>query len=706
MNSTYPSVTALCGFLKSKNIDCKSFDLSLEVILQIFSKQGLKNIFNSTDVSLLSDEILQRTFSLRENYIEKIEFIISFLQGKNLSQAYNFIQPGFLPEGKYFALSEQNEFAFCEMSIIDKAKYFCSLVIDDLTYFIQQTISDKFGLSRYAEKMVTESPTFDEIEEYISQTPNLIDELISNTIYRKVKKEKPEFIGFTIPFPGNLLGGLIAAKRIKGDFPAIKIILGGGYVNTELRNISDSRIFKYCDYITLDDGELPLFNIVRNFSKKKKVWVRTFLSRKNKIIYLDDAAIKNITHNSLPILSFDGININKYFSMTEMLNPMHKIWSDGFWIKMTIAHGCYWRKCNFCDVTLDYIGRYSPAKSKTIVNYIEKLIQQTGITSFHFTDEAAPPALLREVSLEILKRKLNITWWTNIRFEKAFSENLCRLMALAGCVAVSGGLEVADERILKLINKGITVEQVSIVCYNFQKAGIMVHAYLMYGFPSQTEQELINSHEYVRQFFKNKLIQSGFWHQFILTIHSPISKNPTKFGIEITSNINNSFSNNNLAHFDKSGVDYQKYSSGLKKAIYNYMHGVGLEMKLQNWYDFRIPKPSVKSNEIKNILSKYLSDEIYKGKVLWVAGEPTKCKINKNKTLLKIHGNDLIGEWKLSSPIADWVVLAYRIIRSNSFGTTRFEELFDIDRKINLELSNFFKTKTWNEIKQTALLII
>ena len=706
MNSTYPSVTALCGFLKSKNIDCKSYDLSLEVIIKIFSKNGLAEIFNSIDDNCLSDEALIRTYELREKYIERIDAIISFLQGKNLTLAYNILQTGFLPEGNYFLSAWENENYFGKMSNIDKAKYYCSLVIDDLTFFIRRTISNQFGLSRYAEKMISDSKTFDEIEKYLLQPPNIIDRIISDTIYQKVNKEKPEFIGFTIPFPGNLLGGLISAKRIKGDFPAIKIIFGGGYVNTELRNISDSRIFKYCDYITLDDGELPLFNIVRNFSKKKKVWVRTFLSRKNKIIFLDNAAIKNITHNSLPILSFDGININKYFSMTEMLNPMHKIWSDGFWIKMTIAHGCYWRKCNFCDITLDYIGRYSPAKAETIVNYIEKLIQQTGITSFHFTDEAAPPALLREVSLEILKRKLSITWWTNIRFEKAFSENLCRLMALAGCVAVSGGLEVADERILKLINKGITVEQVSIVCHNFQKAGIMVHAYLMYGFPSQTEQELINSHEYVRQFFKNKLIQSGFWHQFILTIHSPISKNPTKFGIEITSSMNNPFSNNNLSHSDKSSVDYQKYSSGLKKAIYNYMHGVGLEMKLQNWYDFKIPKPSVKSNEIKNILSKYLSDEIYKGKVLWVAGEPSKFKINKHKTLLKIHGNDLIGEWKLSSPIADWVVLAYRIIRSNSFGTTRFEELFDLDTKIKLELSKFFKTKTWHEIKQTAFLII
>lgn len=54
----------------------------------------------------------------------------------------------------------------------------------------------------------------------------------------------------------------------------------------------------------------------------------------------------------------------------------------------------------------------------------------------------------------------------------------------------------------------------------------MVHAYLMYGFPTQTAQETIDSLEMVRQMFEQGIIQSGFWHQFAMTAHSPVGLDP------------------------------------------------------------------------------------------------------------------------------------------------------------------------------------
>lgn len=704
MNSTYPSVTTLCGFLKSNDIYCKSFDLSLEVILKLFNKNGLKKIFNAVDISKFNNENIKRIYWLRKNYMDIIDLIISFLQGRNLSQAYNILQPGFLPEANYFKTIDETDSSFGEMSIIDRAKHYCSLVIDDLTDFIHETISENFGLSRYAEKVVTNSATFDIIEEHLHQAPNIIEQLTEDLILKKVKKERPDFIGFTIPFPGNLLGALIAARKIKKHFPSIKIIFGGGYVNTELRSISDNRIFQYCDFITLDDGELPFLNIIKNYSRKKKEWVRTYYCKKNKIVYSDNSLKKNIAHDLLPCPSYDGIDVKKYFSMTEMLNPMHKIWSDGFWIKLTIAHGCYWRKCTFCDVTLDYIGRYSPAKAKNIVDNIEKLIRETGITSFHFTDEAAPPVLLKEISLELIRRDIKITWWTNIRFEKSFTEGLCKLMSHAGCVAVSGGLEVADERILKLINKGITLEQTARVCYNFQKAGIMIHAYLMFGFPSQTNLELVNSLEYVRQFFQNRLIQSGFWHQFILTIHSPIAKNAAKYKIEIVDSSLKPFANNNISHIDYSNIDYEKFSPGLKKAIYNFMHGIGFGYPLQYWFDFIIPETTINPNSVQNMLDykNYLLK--LNEKVIWIAGEPIIKTLNKNKVQLIIHTNDSIGEWILNSSNADWIMNSYLLIKNNSIGTIKLSDLVNIFKTKKNILNKFFNSREWLEIKEISLI--
>ena len=120
----------------------------------------------------------------------------------------------------------------------------------------------------------------------------------------------------------------------------------------------------------------------------------------------------------------------------------------------------------------------------------------------------------------------------------------------------------------------------------------MVHAYLMYGFPTETEQETIDSLEVVRQLFENNCIQSAFWHQFTTTVHSPIGVNPEEFDITITGPNFEGFAQNDLWHDDPKGTDHTKYKTGLNLALHNYLNGVGFDMDLQEWFDFDI-EPTV-----------------------------------------------------------------------------------------------------------------
>ncbi len=285
-----------------------------------------------------------------------------------------------------------------------------------------------------------------------------------------------------------------------------------------------------------------------------------------------------------------------------MANPMHRLWSEGCWNKLTLAHGCYWHKCSFCDTSLNYIKHYESAPASVLVNRIEQVIAQTGRRGFHFVDEAAPPSVLKEVAKELLHRKIGISWWTNIRLEKAFTEDLCRLLATSGCIAVTGGLEAASDRLLKLMNKGVTVRQAAQVCDNFSRAGIMVHAYLMYGFPTQTEQETIDALEIVRQFFDEGLIQSAFWHRFTATVHSDVGKNPQKYSCTIVDQPVGRFARNDLVHEDPSGCAHQVFAPGLNKAVYNFMHGIGMDMAIKDWFDFPVPAISVKRNYVKQAI--------------------------------------------------------------------------------------------------------
>jgi hypothetical protein len=496
------------------------------------------------------------------------------------------------------------EFAFGNMGLQDKAKHLCTLYLEDLSDYIVENVDSDFGFSRYAEKLGKSANSFDELYLKLNSDQTFIDIITLKILHEKLESVQPKLVCFSVPFPGNLYSAFRSAKFIKENYPQIKIAMGGGFPNTELREVNDRRVFEFFDFITLDDGELPLellYKAINNPLAESVEAKRTFLLENAEVVYKNNSTIHDYKQAQVGTPDYTDLQLDHYISVIEIANPMHSLWSDGRWNKLTMAHGCYWGKCTFCDISLDYIKIYEPISAKILVDRMEELITTTGETGFHFVDEAAPPALMREVALEILRRNLVVTWWTNIRFEKSFTKDLCFLLKLSGCVAVSGGLEVASDRLLKLIDKGISVEQVAQVTRNFTEAGVMIHAYLMYGYPTQTIQETVDSLEMVRQLFEMGILQSAFWHQFAMTAHSPVGLNPEEFGVTpIKQEI--LFANNDIDFTDKTGIDHSQFSFGLKKSLFNYMHGINFEFPLQNWFDFKIPKTTIHPDYIHDSL--------------------------------------------------------------------------------------------------------
>ena len=611
-------------------------DLGIEVILQLFSKKGLTNLFHVSGSRFQEfgqeiSENSQRIFALKEEYIKTIDDVIAFLQNKKPTLARQICTMNFMPEASRFNQLDDMEFAFGNMGLQDKAKHLATLYLEDLSDFIVENADENFGFSRYAEKLGRSANSFDELYEKLNAEKTFIDVITLEILEKKLKEIQPKLVCFSIPFPGNLYSAFRCAQFIKNNFPNVKTAFGGGFANTELRNLKDKRVFEFFDFITLDDGELPIELLYQNISESKNEFKRTFLLENSEVIYKNNSEKHDYKQAEIGTPDYTDLPLDQYISVIEIANPMHSLWSDGRWNKLTMAHGCYWGKCTFCDISLDYIKLYEPISAKILVDRMEELIEITGENGFHFVDEAAPPALMREVALEILRRKLVVTWWTNIRFEKSFTRDLCFLLKLSGCVAVSGGLEVASDRLLKLINKGVTVEQVAKVCRNFTEAGIMVHSYLMYGYPTQTEQETIDSLEMVRQMFEMGILQSGFWHQFAMTAHSPVGLNPEEFGV-IPSVKEITFANNDIEFRDKTGIDHSKFSFGLKKSLFNYMHGICFENPLQEWFDFKIPKTKINPDYIHDCL---LEEENFNtkpnAKIIWTSAKPLVEFFTKSK---------------------------------------------------------------------------
>ncbi|MGQ7870205.1 B12-binding domain-containing radical SAM protein [Sunxiuqinia sp. sy24] len=635
LNTPYPATAYLKGFLNTRSIASNQCDLGIEVILALFSTSGLKSLFQRIEADELElSANSQRIFNLRDEYIRTIDPVMAFLQNKNSTLAHVICEGTYLPEAARFAHTEDLDWAFGTMGIHDKARHLATLYLEDLSDLIVEAVDPHFGFSRYAERLGRSANTFDELHDSLLAPDSFVDQLLTSLLQQKMEQYQPTVVAFSVPFPGNLYSALKSGQWLKKHYPEVKLVMGGGFPNTELRSLSDPRVFDYLDFITLDDGEAPTLLLLEHLDGKRDAdqLKRTFRSDDGKVIYCDGAVEKDIFQADVGVPDYSDLPLEHYLSVIEIVNPMHRLWSDGRWNKLTLAHGCYWGRCTFCDTSLDYIRRYEPSSVKLLCDRIEQLIEQTGQIGFHFVDEAAPPALMRALALEIIRRKLSVVWWTNIRFEKSFSYDLCLLLKESGCIAVSGGLEVASDRLLGMINKGVSLTKVAKVTDNFTRAGIMVHAYLMYGFPTQTTQETIDSLEVVRQLFEAGVIQSGFWHQFAMTAHSPVGLHPEKFKVKIQNTTVGTFANNDLIHIDSTGCNHELFSDGLKKSLFNYMHAIGFDIPLQDWFDFKVPRTKVHPGFIEQAIeSQEYQPVSSSASIVWIGGKASVDYFSKTK---------------------------------------------------------------------------
>ncbi|URC12724.1 radical SAM protein [Flavobacterium sp. B183] len=730
LNTPYPATAYIKGFLNTKNIESVQADLGIDVILELFSKKGLidlflysENLFKDLSSQAESREDIsdnsKRIFALQDEYIKTIDAVIQFLQGKNPTLALQICQEDFLPEASRFAQLEELDWAFGTMGTQDKAKHLATLYLEDISDFIVECIDENFGFSRYAERLGRSANSFDELYEALQQELTYIDSILISILKEKIEAVQPTFFLISVPFPGNLYSAFRCAQWVKQYHPEIKISMGGGFPNTELRSLSDQRVFEFFDFITLDDGEVPIEELIESLSsraesREEKRYKRTFLLENGEVVYKNNSLKHDYKQSQVGTPDYSDLPLDKYISVIEIVNPMHRMWSDGRWNKLTMAHGCYWGKCTFCDISLDYIKVYEPVAANLLCDRMEEMMLQTGQNGFHFVDEAAPPALMRALALEILRRKLAVTWWTNIRFEKSFSKDLCLLLKASGCIAVSGGLEVASDRLLKLIDKGVTVEQVARVTRNFTEAGIMVHAYLMYGYPTQTIQETVDSLEMVRQLFEAGILQSGFWHQFAMTAHSPVGLYPEKFGVTKATEAIGTFANNDIDYTDSTGINHDKFSFGLKKSLFNFMHGICFDYELQDWFDFKIPKTKIDPDFIFNALEEG-NDFNTKpnAKVVWLGGKPfvehfTKSKKGRSWEMMSFTFHDKKESFNIQTnkEEGEWLVqILSKMAISNTKNYTFQEVKNDFETNLD-DFELFWYSKPVNTLREFGLLVL
>ena len=713
LNTPYPSAAYLTGFLRGRGIEAFQADLGIEMVLRIFCRSGLQAVFEQ--VRTREDELpgeAKQMLAIEPAYLHAIDSVIEFLQGRNPSLALLLARPGFLPQGPRFASLKGRAASLRALSEQDRAKRFATLYLEDLADLIQTTVSPHFSLSRYAEHIARAASSFDIIIDAIAGPLTLTDQFMLESLQEHLDRFNPSLIALTVPFPGNLYGAFRIAHSIKSQRPDITIALGGGYVNTELRRLSDPRVFDYLDYVTLDDGERPLLSLIEHLegTRASTELCRTFYRDKGHVVFANDPTDREFGMEEIGCPTYDGLTLGRYLTILDSTNPMHRLWSEGHWNKLTVAHGCYWKQCTFCDVGLNYISRYEMTPTDRLIQQIEQLIAETGHRGFHFVDEAAPPAALKSLALALLERGIAISWWGNIRFEEAFSPNLCRLLAASGCIAVTAGLEAASDRLLEKIKKGITVDQTALVAAAFKDAGILIHAYLMYGCPSETLQETVDSLERVRQLFAADLIQSAFWHRFTTTAHSPIGLKPAAHGLRILGPEFRGFAENDLLHEDQQGKTPEWLGEGLRRSILNFLERRGLTLDVCQWFDHSVPRPRVSPTWIHRLLKSRIvkDDPRAERRSVWLGGRPV-CEPIGKRTRLILPGSTSDHAVTLANEEAQWLddVIRQSTPRRNS--SNPYPLLRDMKTTFpgtSEEFEGFLGTTSWKKVHAAGLVLI
>lgn len=709
LNTPYPSTAYLTGFLESRGIQAKQADVGIEMVLRLFSPDGLRRVFgqlraHTTDLPREAIEMMRAEHS----YVQMIGPVVSFLQGQIPEAAAQLIEPGVLPQGPRFR--GRKTFAR-SVSIDDRAKQWATFFLEDLADLVQATITPHFSLSRYAEHIARSASSFDQITKALEAPPSLIDQWLLEAFWVHFDRVNPSLVGLSIPFPGNLYGGFLIAKSIKQRYPEFPVAIGGGYVNTELRRVADSRVFDYVDFITLDNGERPLLSLVEYLSgsRSRESLCRTLCREKNRVAYVDNPLSSDFAMDDIGCPTYRGLELDRYLTILDSTNPMHRLWSEGHWNKLTVAHGCYWKQCTFCDVGLNYISRYEMTPTNRLVHQIEQLITETGRTGFHFVDEAAPPTALKALALALLERRIKISWWGNIRFETAFSTDLCRLLAASGCIAVTAGLEAASDRLLSNMKKGITVDQTALVAAGFKDAGVLIHAYLMYGCPSETIQETVDSLERVRQLIAADLIQSAFWHRFTVTAHSPVGLNPDAHGLQILGPKFQGFAENDLLHVDRRTQTPDWIGDGLRRSLLNFLERRGLDLDVRVWFDEHVPRPTVSSAWLRRLLRNRTIEcrSVTQRRCVWLGGAVI-CEARGNRSRLIHTESGKTQVFILPEPRARWLdqLIVGATPRQLPTEYPQLQEACSQFPGTVADCKDFLQTPVWNRIRSAGLVLV
>ena len=347
---------------------------------------------------------------------------------------------------------------------------------------------------------------------------NIYRDVFDHILRPAIEAEQPDVIGISIVLQQQLFSSMTFCALIKEQFPNIHVTIGGNTV-TRLRDVlpEKSNLFTLFDSAVIYEGETAFLQLVEAIGAGRD------LAEIPNLIYRDASGIHTslLTYAedmaSLPPPDFTGLPLEKYFVPDRILPYL-------------ATRGCYWGRCEFCDHGEGYTAGYRTKKIDQIIEEIRQLRDTYQTKHFHFTDESYPPALFRKLTRMLVESKVEIAWTTHMRFEKSLLEDeVWKDAKASGCKYLHMGYESGNERVLKLMDKATTTDVIRKSLELSASAGIWNHVMGFFGFPGERREDALDSIRFLED--NKELVHSIGFGTFDLSKHTPVAKNPDKFGV-------------------------------------------------------------------------------------------------------------------------------------------------------------------------------
>ncbi len=347
---------------------------------------------------------------------------------------------------------------------------------------------------------------------------NVYRDVFDHCVKPAIIEARPDVIGISIVLRQQLFSSMTFCAMIREQFPDVHVTIGGNTV-TRLRDVlpHTPKLFALFHSAVVYEGETAFLQLVEAIGTG-----RDFNEIPN-VLWRDDdgihtsplTAAENMA--TLPPPDFDGLPLEKYFVPEPVLPYL-------------ATRGCYWGRCEFCDHGEGYTAGYRTKKIQDIIEEVRGLRDKYRTRHFHFTDESYPPALFRKLTRQLNAHKLGIAWTTHIRFEKGLlDDEVWRDARDAGCKFLHMGYESGSERVLTLMDKATTTDVIQRSLELSAQHGVWNHVMGFFGFPGERYEDAKFSMQFLED--NKQHVHSIGFGTFDLSKHTPVAKNPERWGI-------------------------------------------------------------------------------------------------------------------------------------------------------------------------------